>query len=95
MATGRKRPPRYTFDVHFTSEEEKQAFTARLKSVRELLTPAGSRPIDNCSLFNAFFDAVEGASQSTSESSNEQSVKSFMRSNGKSTPLVLDQQLSL
>ena len=38
IATGRKHPPRYTFDVHFTSEEEKEAFT-RLKSIRELLMP--------------------------------------------------------
>ena len=43
IATGRKRPPRYTFDVHFTSEEEKEAFTTRLKSVRQLLTPNESR----------------------------------------------------
>ena len=25
IATGRKRPPRYNFDVQFTSEEEKEA----------------------------------------------------------------------
>ena len=86
MASGRKRPPRYSFDVHFVSEEEKEAFIARLKSVRQLLTPAESRPIDNCSLLNALFDVAEGhASQPTSQ--NETSVpsgpKSFMRDNGK------------
>ena len=39
IATGRKRPPQYTFDLHFTSEEEKEAFTTRLKSIRQLLKP--------------------------------------------------------
>ena len=33
IATGRKRPPRYNFDVHFTSEEEKEAFTTRPESI--------------------------------------------------------------
>ena len=80
MASGRKRPPRYTFDVHFASEEEKEAFTTRLKSVRQLLTPEGSRSIDNYSLFNALFAAVEGASQPTSDSGP--STRSFMRNNG-------------
>ena len=36
VASGRKRPPRYTLDVHFTSEREKEAFTERLKTVRQL-----------------------------------------------------------
>ena len=30
---------RYTFDVHFCSQEEKAAFVCRLKRVRELLSP--------------------------------------------------------
>ena len=47
IATGRKRLPRYDFDVHFTSEEEKEAFTTRQKSVRQLLTPKRSRSFDN------------------------------------------------
>ena len=85
MASGRKRPPRYSFDVHFVSEEEKEAFIARLKSVRQLLTPAESRPIDNCSLLNALFDAAEGhASQPMPTSQSVPSgPKSFMRDNGK------------
>ena len=84
MASGRKRPPRYTLDVHFASEQEKEAFTERLKAVRQLLTPAGSRPIDNCSLLNALFDAAEGAGvlQPTAGGS---SSKSFMRYNGEYT----------
>ena len=83
---GRKRPPRYTLDVHFTSEEEKVAFTARLKTVRELLTPAGTRPIDNCSLLNALFDAAEGGVQPSTESApgSGPSTNSFLRDSGES-----------
>ena len=80
MATGRKRPPQYTFDVHFTSEEEKEVFTTRLESVCQLLTPEGSCSIDIYSLFNVLFAAVKGASQQTSDSGP--STRSFMRNNG-------------
>ena len=87
MASGRKRPPRYSFDIHFVSEEEKEVFLARLKSVRQLLTPAESCPIDNCSLLNVLFDAAEGrASQPTSQNESgsiPSGLKSFVRDNGK------------
>ena len=87
MTSGRKRPPRYSFDVHFVSKEEKEAFLARLKSVRQLLTPAESHPIDNCSPLNAQFDAAEGrASQPTPQNESgsvPSGLKSFMRDNGK------------
>ena len=85
MASGRKRPPRYMLDVHFTSEREKEAFTERLKTVRQLLTPAGSRPIDICSLLNALFDAAEGAGASQPTVGGS-STGSFMRNNGEYTP---------
>ena len=29
----KKGPPRYNFDVHFTSEEKKEAFTTRVKGI--------------------------------------------------------------
>ena len=80
MATGRKCPPQYTFDVHFTSEEEKDTFTTRLKSICQLLTPEACRSIENYSLFNALFAAVEGASHLTSDS--EPSTRSFMSNKG-------------
>ena len=81
MASSRKRV-RYTFDVHFGNLEEKEAFLQRLQSVRQLLTPAGSPSLDNCSLFNALCDAVEGTPQ-PSDPSAEPSTKSFMRNSGK------------
>ena len=42
----------YTFDVHFASQEEEEAFQQKLKDVRQLLTPPGSSALDNCTLFN-------------------------------------------
>ena len=81
-SSSRKRV-RYTFDVHFTSQGEKDAFLRRLKNVRELLTPAGSPSLDNCSLFSALCDSFEGASQTAApavtDSSTEPSTKSFLR----------------
>ena len=37
---------RYTFDVHFGSQEEKVAFVCRLKRVRELLSPEDGPPLE-------------------------------------------------
>ena len=76
MASGSRKRVRYTYDVHFVNQEEKEAFLQRLKNVRQLLTPAGCPSLDNCSLFNALCDAVEGVSQPTS-------TKSFMLNSGK------------
>ena len=61
-STGSRKRVRYTLDVHFRSQEEKETFVCRLKSVRDLLTPAGCSPVDNHGLMSAMFDAVEGCS---------------------------------
>lgn len=61
-STASRKRVRYTLDVHFSSQEEKEAFVRRLKSVRELLTPAGCPPMDNHGLMSALFDAVEESS---------------------------------
>ena len=37
---------RYTFDLHFDSQEEKAAFVCRLKRVRELLSPEDGPPLE-------------------------------------------------
>ena len=37
---------RYTFDVHFGSQEEKAAFVCRLKRVRELPSPEDDPPLE-------------------------------------------------
>ena len=73
---------RYTFDVHFASHDEKEAFLRRLKDVRQLLTLAGCPSLDNCSLFNALCNAVE-ILPSTSDPNAEPSTKSFLCNSGK------------
>ena len=42
---------RSVFDIHFTSQEEREVFQHRLKNVRQLLIPPDSRSLDNYSLF--------------------------------------------
>ena len=60
MATRKKRV-RYTLDVHFSCEVEKDAFVRRLKSVRVLLSGEENlAAIDNFGLMSAMFDIVEG-----------------------------------
>jgi len=66
MATSRKRV-RLSIGIHFISQEQKKSFSNRMSEVKKLLTPPGSRPIDNYSLFVTLFDLVsEHESPSTS-----------------------------
>ena len=44
-----RRRVRYTFDVHFGSQEEKAAFVCRLKRAWELLSPEDGPPLEWCS----------------------------------------------
>ena len=85
MASTSRKRIRYTFDIHFTSVEEKEAFQHRLSSVRKLLTPSGCPSLDNCSLMNAMFDSVEGGGPMTDVPSRDShpTVRSFMRNSGK------------
>ena len=95
MASVSRKRVRYSFDVHFASQEEREIFQQRLRSVRQLLTPPGSPPLDNCSLFNVLCDIAEdtsgsqlpgrGASAADPESEETHPVggtKSFMRNSG-------------
>ena len=50
---------RYTIDVTFGSEQEKNEFAARLNVVRDLLTPRGSARLDNQTLMRALFDCAQ------------------------------------
>ena len=84
VAMSRKRV-RYTFDIHFSSQEEKAAFVCRLKRIRELLSPEDGPcpPLDNCMMMNMFFDtALKEDNLSTPESNVEPSVRSLLRNNG-------------
>lgn len=90
---------RYTLDVHFVNQEEKEVFLQRLKNVRQLLTPAGSPPLDNFSLLNRLCDSVEinSGSQSYHQTSDTTStgptVKSFMSNSGKHCTVILGKRM--
>ena len=86
MASYRKRV-RYTLELHFSGEEERDAFSKRLMSaVRQLLSPTGAARVDNTALMSALFDAVEKTSASSptasAESSLSSSCSSFQRNSG-------------
>lgn len=83
--SGRKRV-RYTLDIHFSGNAEKEAFVRRLKSVRALLSGSESvGSIDNFGLMSAMFDIVEGVVPPSSNAGSErQTTQSFMRNSGKS-----------
>lgn len=85
MASYRKRV-RYTLELHFSGEEERDAFSKRLSAVRQLLSPTGAARVDNTALMSALFDAVEKTSASSptasAESSLSSSCSSFQRNSG-------------
>lgn len=85
MSSRRKRI-RYTLDVHFGTDAEKDAFVRRLSSVRALLSGEESMAaIDNFGLMSAMFDIVEGTVPPTpSAGISRQTTQSFLRSSGKS-----------
>ena len=83
MASNPRKRVRYTFDVHFTSLEEKEIFQRRLKGIRELLTPSGCPSIDNNALMNAFMGAIEAETSIVTERNSSSVTKSFMRNGGR------------
>ncbi len=46
----------YSFDIHFTSTEEKDAFVTKLQRCRKVLTVTEVRELDNYSLFTMLLD---------------------------------------
>lgn len=59
MASEQRKRIRYTFDVSFTSQQQKDDFKARLSSVRDLLSPQGGSNLDNLSLMTVLFALAE------------------------------------
>ena len=59
MATEQKKRVRYTFDVCFSSQQQKDDFKAGLTAVRDLLSPQGVPKLDNHSLMMALFELAE------------------------------------
>ena len=58
MDTQRKKRVRYTVDINFASEAEKDSFSIKLGEVRSKLTPRGSHSLSNKDLLLALFDLV-------------------------------------
>ena len=86
MAAKAGKRVRYTFEVHFNSAEEKQAFTVRLADILSvsLLSPAVLQWITNLALLEAMFAKVDGMVSSVGSfpRSERGSSQSFLRSSG-------------
>ena len=83
MATLRKKRVRFTLDLNFTSDAEKDAFCGRLSDVRDQITPSGSHTLNNRELLSALFDLVDKHSHSTQPSVQCASTGSFLKNAGK------------
>ena len=79
MASNPRKLVRYTFDVHFSSLEEKETFQHCLKGIRELLTSSGCPSIDNHALMNAFIDAIEAKTPIVTVRNSSPVTKSFIK----------------
>lgn len=81
--TGRRKRVRFTLDVNFESDVTKQAFTDKLTTVRNLLTPRGSLPLDNREFLLALFDcALSNHRSDGSDDVVAPSTGSFLRNGG-------------
>ena len=71
---------RFGFDIKFRTED-KEAFVTRLESIRDLMTPSGSAPLDKNALMYVLFDMAEnhGAAR---RSSHTHTVGSFLEHSG-------------
>lgn len=76
-------------EVNFGSEEEMQAFKARLKRVRKLVSPGDGGEVDNVGLLGAMMDAVESKSSTRDQRSSTSTgvaagvaMQSFLRNSG-------------
>ena len=53
MVTGGRKRTHFSLDIKFKTEEDKEAFITRLESIRDLMTPSGSAPLENNALIYA------------------------------------------
>ena len=87
--TKRSRPQRIRLRIEAECETEaaRDALAIRLSHVRELLTPPGSRRMDNETLLNSMFDIVEKTVQRSESRQTtlaaQPLTQSFMRNSGK------------
>ena len=81
-STASRRRIRYTLDVHFNTQEDKEAFLLRLKGVRERLSPVGCPQMDNHGLLSAMCDAVEESTSQSVQTDEAITSSSFMSNSG-------------
>ena len=55
---GKKNRTWYTFDVNFAFDEEKEAFTVKLKKCKRLLIPASAPELDKLKFFSKVLDGI-------------------------------------
>ena len=93
MATKKQNPrnrgARYHLQVNFGSDEEMQAFKARLNRVRKLVSPGDGGEVDNIGLLGAMMDVVESKSSTHDQRSSSSTgvaagvaMQSFLRNSG-------------
>ena len=81
---------RFTLDVRFPNEEEKQAFVARLSAVRDLYSPGGGEKIRNYELLSQLFSLAESTPRPHSAACPQPSnMISVLSSSGKSLRLLV------
>ena len=82
MANSRKRARvRYSLEINFCYEAEREAFVKRLADIRQSLSPPGS-VLDNSTLMSALFDAADKG-QGPFQSAQPVAGRSFLRNSGK------------
>ena len=80
---------RYHLQVIFGSDEEMQAFKARIKRVRKLVSPGDGGEVENVGLLGAMMDVVESKSSTRDQRSSSLTgvaagvaMQSFLRNSG-------------
>ena len=71
MAT---RSLKHSLDVYFRSSSDKDAFMARLKRIRERLTPPGQKLLSYQDLMLRMFDAVEASTGEATQATDAAST---------------------
>lgn len=67
----RKKRTRFTLDVNFGSEMEKEEFCIRLNAIRDLMTPPGSAKLDTRRLLLSLFDCAQRERRQTATGSSQ------------------------
>ena len=73
---------RFTIDVNFCNEAEKDAFSARLSEVRARLTPRGAHALNNYEIMLGLFELAGEQPTNQPEAPPHPSTGTFLRNSG-------------